>query len=45
MPQVVTISFPFLLPRLIGHARVSTDGQLNDAQIDELRDAACHRIH
>lgn len=45
MPQVATVSSPSPLPRLIGYARVSTDDQLNDAQVDELRDAGCHRIH
>jgi len=31
--------------RLIGYARVSTDEQVHDAQIDELRAAGCDRIY
>ncbi|SCB50720.1 Resolvase, N terminal domain [Rhizobium miluonense] len=45
MPQVATVSSPAPQQRLIGYVRVSTDEQLNDAQVDELRAAGCHRIH
>ena len=45
MTQVPTVRSPPLSQRLIGYARVSTDDQLNDAQIDELRAAGCQRIH
>ncbi|MFS8116827.1 recombinase family protein, partial [Rhizobium jaguaris] len=45
MPQVAIASSPSPRPRLIGYARVSTDDQLNDAQVDELRAAGCDRIH
>ena len=31
--------------RLIGYARVSTDDQIHDAQINELRAAGCDRIY
>ncbi|UXN57786.1 recombinase family protein [Phyllobacterium zundukense] len=31
-------------PRLVGYARVSTEDQLNDAQLIELRAAGCHEI-
>lgn len=40
------VSLPPQLPRrLIGYARVSTEDQLNDAQVDELRLAGCQIIH
>jgi DNA invertase Pin-like site-specific DNA recombinase len=32
-------------PRLIGYARVSTEDQATDPQIDELRAGGCHEIH
>lgn len=35
---------PALPRRLIGYARVSTDEQVHDAQVDELRAAGCDRI-
>lgn len=41
-----SISPPVSLPqKLIGYARVSTEDQLNDAQVDELRGAGCQIIH
>lgn len=40
-------SYPYPAPtarRLIGYARVSTEEQATDAQVDELRAAGCHTI-
>ena len=45
MAKAAKVSTPPLAQKLIGYARVSTDDQLNDAQVDELRAAGCHRIH
>ena len=37
---------PASLPqRLVGYARVSTEDQLNDAQVDELRAVGCQIVH
>ncbi len=45
MAKAVKVSPPPPIQKLVGYARVSTDDQLNDAQVDELRAAGCHRIH
>ena len=45
MAKAVKANPPPPQPRLIGYARVSTEDQLNDAQVDELRAAGCHRIY
>ncbi|GAC1045935.1 recombinase family protein [Rhizobium sp. No.120] len=45
MAKAAKVSTPPLAQKLIGYARVSTDDQINDAQVDELRAAGCHRIH
>ncbi|MBB3572031.1 recombinase family protein [Rhizobium sp. BK491] len=45
MPKVASTSKSSRSQRLIGYARVSTEEQLNDAQVDELRAAGCDRIY
>ena len=38
-------SSPRPIRRLIGYARVSTEDQATDAQVDELRAAGCGIVH
>jgi DNA invertase Pin-like site-specific DNA recombinase len=45
MTPTVNTPPPSLHSRLIGYARLSTEEQSIDTQIDELRAAGCHRIH
>jgi DNA invertase Pin-like site-specific DNA recombinase len=45
MAKRQTVNVPRPLTRQIGYARVSTDDQVHDAQIDELRAAGCDRIY
>jgi len=44
MAKRQTVKVPQLPKRLIGYARVSTEDQVHDAQMDELRAAGCDRI-
>lgn len=45
LAKAANLSPPPLPRRLIGYAHASTDDQLNETQVDELRAAGCHRIH
>lgn len=45
MAKAANLTPPPLPQRLIGYARVSADDLINDAQVDDLRAAGCHRIH
>lgn len=45
MAKASSADAPALSRRLIGYARVSTDDQVHDAQVDALRAAGCERIH
>ena len=45
MVKTATSNPPPLPRRLIGYARVSTDDEIHDAQVDELQAAGCGRIY
>ncbi|MGM4915438.1 recombinase family protein [Rhizobium ruizarguesonis] len=45
MAKRQTANVPPSPKRLIGYARVSTEDQLHDAQLDELRAAGCDRVY
>lgn len=45
MSEPDNTSSPSPLLRLVGYARVSTEDQANDAQVDELKAAGCRIVH